>query len=81
MDPITGAIVAAVLWIVAGAAGSMVLIVGSTVAGGTIAKREDDGMFVGAFIGWALAVAWDIFAAIMAIIQIVRIVQLLTGTA
>lgn len=78
MDPITGAVVGMVVWFFAGAIGCAVFAIGGAIAGGFFAEREDDGVIAGYLIGWIIGVCWFVFALVMAIIQLVHLVQLLT---
>lgn len=76
MDPITGAVVAIVVWFVlAGSAGVLILLfagLGEFIGGET-------GGFFGAIVGWVAAAGWAIFAVIQAILQIVHLIQLIIG--
>lgn len=75
LDPITGAVVAIVLWFLAISIGWVVayfLGVILDVAGG-------GGGVVGAIIGWLIGAGWAIFAVIQAILQIVHLIQLIIG--
>lgn len=75
MDPITGAVVALVFWLVIAWVGWVVLYMGSVFIGAGIADEE--GAVGGAIVGWLLGAGWWIFAIIHFVLQIVNLVQLL----
>lgn len=77
MDPLIGAIVAAVIFLVTiGLAYYVIPLVGGLI-GGIVADGE--GIAVGAVLGYILASAYAIFALIFFVINVVRIIQLATG--
>lgn len=77
MDPITGAVVALVIWLVLIGVGSIIFFWGSTLIG--LAIGEEDGATIGAFIGWVLGIGWSVFALIQVILQAVNLIQLIIG--
>jgi len=87
IDPLTGAIVAAVLFWLLKDLGAVVIVFAVTglfaIIGWLISGLSDDGAEVGAsigaVIGWFLAVVWLVFALVQTILQIVVAVQTLAG--
>lgn len=77
MDPITGAVVAIVVWFVLISVGWVIAYLGGVIAGA--ATDSETGVFVGAVIGWLIGAGWAIFALIQAILQIVHLIQLIMG--
>lgn len=77
MDPITGAVIAIVLWLVSIGVGYFVAFLAATLVG--LAVGDENGGFIGAAIGWIIGAGWAIFALIQAILQIVHLIQLITG--
>lgn len=75
MDPITGAVVAIVLWFIFAWVGWGVIYV--SIIGIGAAINDGDGAFGGAILGWILGAIWWVFAIIQAILQVVHLVQLL----
>ena len=85
MDPVTGAVVALVLFLATGAVSAPVL----AFVGGVIGAFVDDvwdeyllyddfGSTIGFLIGMLLGGAYAVFALIQVILQIIRLVELLT---
>lgn len=74
MDPLTGAIVATIIWAVL-AFGLFAPIVWVFVLGGAAIGNEA-GAFVGMILGWLLALGWFVFAIIKALTFIVQAVGL-----
>ena len=80
-DPVVGAIVAGVLWFVLGGMLEVIIyLVGFAVAAAFMEKKP--GVSGGAILSaWVLGVSWAVFVLIQVIIQVVRLIQLLTGAA
>ena len=85
MDDVTGAVVATVLFAISIPAFWVILFAAGTYIGAAVGDRfgrvwsgKRNGTVVGGAVGWALAVAWVAFALIQAILQIIRLIQLLT---
>lgn len=72
MDPLTGAVVALVLFAVSVPVSFTLLPFGLAMVGEAI---EFGGSVVGVFVGYVLAAGWAVFAIIQCILQIVRIIQ------
>lgn len=75
MDPITGAVVAIVIWFILIGVGWFVGFWGGAAIGFSIGG--DEGGTIGVFVGWLLGAGWAVFALIQAILQIVHLIQLL----
>lgn len=75
MDPITGAIVAVVLYTFSIPASFFILLFLGGILAGLI---HADLIPIGGFFGFLLALGWAMFAATQGIIQLVRLIQLLT---
>lgn len=81
MDPLIGAVVAAVLWFfLRGIIGAVIVFL-SVFLGGFLAEVFGQPFVAGVviFIGWLGAIAWWIFAIIQTVLEVVRIVQLASG--
>jgi len=76
MEPVTGAIVAGVIFFFLIPLGYFVLPMLFGVIGAAIA--DEGGAAIGAIVGYLAATAWAIFAVVQVILQIVRLVELLT---
>ena len=74
MDPVTGAIVAIILWLLFIGIGEALIVLVLGVIG-TAVLGEAGGM-AGIVLGWLLGVAWAAFALIQAILQFVHLLQL-----
>lgn len=74
MDPITGAIVATVLYAFSIPASFFILMF---LGGMLFGALNEDLIPIGGFIGFIVAWGWTVFAAIQGIIQLVRVIQLL----
>jgi hypothetical protein len=77
MDPITGAVVAIVIWVVLISVGWVAFYFVGILIGA--AGGSEGSTIVGGIIGYVLGAGWAIFALIQAILQIVHLVQLLGG--
>lgn len=74
-DPIIGAVVAIVMFLVSIPLGFWVPIIGFGALG---ASLSEGAAAVGMFFGWLVGIAWAVFALINAVLQIIRLIQLLT---
>lgn len=80
MDPITGTIVWGVVWFFAGSLGAVLIYVVAFAIGAAVSDDDEGGaFFVAIFIGWLLAIAWEIYVFIQVVFHIVQLVQLLTA--
>lgn len=81
MDPITGAVVAAVLWFVLRTIIAVAIVfAGFGVGFGVAMLTGKDALAVPFIIlGWLAAIAWEIFALIQGWLAIVEIFQLVTA--
>lgn len=81
MDPITGAIVAGVIWFIAAWAGAVTIFWIVAIIGTYFGEESDSAapVVAGGLIGWILAVIWFVIAIIQVIVQIVHLVQLANG--
>jgi len=74
MDPVTGAIVAIIIWLALIGVGeaAIVIVLGiiATVVGG------ETGGIVGIVIGYLVGAAWAVFAFVQAVLQFVHLLQL-----
>lgn len=77
MDPITGAVIASVIWFVLISVGWVLAYFGGALIG--LAVGEEGGGVVGAIAGWLLGAGWAIFALIQTILQVVHLIQLIIG--
>lgn len=77
MDPITGAVVAIVIWLILIGLGAFIIFWLSAIIGSVIGG--DSGGTVGAIIGWVISLGWSAFALIQVILQIVHLIQLIVG--
>ena len=80
-DPIMGAIIAGVLWFfIGGAIEVIIYIIGFGIAAANLDKHTGASL-VAIVSTWLVGIAWGVFVLIQVIIQIVRLIQLLTGAA
>lgn len=82
MDPLTGAIVGAVLfWFLKELVGVVIIFVFILIGGGigALLGSAEVGAAIGTVVGWLGAIVWTIFAIVQTIAQIVLIVQLAAG--
>lgn len=77
MDPVTGAVVAIVLFLVSV---PVVWVFATILLGLIIGAISEDAIFLGGLIGWFVGVAWGAFALIQVVLQTIRLVGLLTGS-
>ena len=85
MDPVTGAVVALVLFLATGAASTHMLAFVGGVIGAFVDDARDEypfqddfGLIIGFLIGMLLGGAYAMFALVQVILQIIRLVELLT---
>lgn len=78
MDPLTGAIVALVLWVVVGMgiAPPIVYAIFSFIG---VSSDREGGFAAGIIIGWILASAVETFSLIEAIIALIHLIQVASG--
>lgn len=79
MDPLVGAIVAAVLFWVLKEIIAVAIFFFVVLIFGLVSNFNDVAMVIGAVVGWVLAAGWGIFAVIQTIVQIVSIIQMAAG--
>jgi hypothetical protein len=79
MDPITGAVIALVFWFFIRSVVSVALVFAGMGLGVLLAALFDNKVFVavGMVLGWLAALAFEVFAVIQMILEIVRIVEIL----
>jgi predicted lipid-binding transport protein (Tim44 family) len=77
MEPVTGAVVAIVIWFFLISAGYFVFTLVFGLLGGLIGG--DAGGIIGTIIGYVLGAAWAIFAIVKLILEIVHVLQLVQG--
>jgi hypothetical protein len=66
-----------VVWFLVGSVGAVIVFwIG---VGTGFSLGGDEGGTIGAFIGWILGFLWGAFSLIMAIIQLVHLIQLIIG--
>lgn len=75
IDPLTGAVVAAVIWaIVAFTTPALFPVLGAGALG--LITDNEGGAFLGALLGWILGIGWFIFALVKAILFVVQAIGL-----
>jgi uncharacterized membrane protein required for colicin V production len=77
MDPITGAVVAIVLWFVSISIVWFVIVFGCALIGHAIA--DEDGGALGSIIGWVLGAVWAVIAVIQIILEVSHLLNLIAG--
>lgn len=78
MDPVTGAVVAIVLFFGSIPIAGLILV---PLVGFLFGLIDDELITVGAFFGVLATVGWGLFALVQGILQIIHLVQLLTASA
>lgn len=78
MDPVTGAVVAIVLFFGSIPIAGLILI---PLFGFLLSLIDDELITFGGFIGMIASAGWSLFALIQGILQIIHLVQLLTASA